>query len=169
MTRCPRRGNVSITTPITSRFGTTKRSAHHSPELHGRYCMKLPLSPCIVMFCSPCGKIALMGLMSQNSTMGDCFINTAASRSPELFELPQAPTGWDSATNSVKAGRDRLTLFPGAKLAFQELSSQEKFSNTEVAVASATTRKSWALECLRLLEVSFYYSFSVSRREIYVG
>lgn len=143
-----------------------QQRAHHSPELHcwGR-CKKTPDSYLRDdIFAALSGDLAFEGFMFQDCTTDDCFVNTAASRSPELFELPQAPTGWDSATNSVKAGRDRLTLFSGARLALQELSSQEKFSNTEVAVASATTKESWALECLRLLEVCFFCDFRVSRR-----
>lgn len=70
-----------------------------------------------------------------------------------MYELHKPPSGWDSATNSVIAGRDRVTLFAGATLALQELSTLERFAETQVAVASATTKMAWALECLRLLEV----------------
>lgn len=51
------------------------------------------------------------------------------------------------------AGPDRLNLFKGAELALLELSTQERFSGTQVAVASSTTEREWALECLRLLQV----------------
>lgn len=75
------------------------------------------------------------------------------TREPELFQLDGAPTELDEATNSVVAGADRLKLFKGAAQALLELSTQERFAGTKVAVASATSRMEWALECLRLLQV----------------
>lgn len=84
------------------------------------------------------------------------FCSSRRVRSPEMFELRESPSGWDSETNSVKAGMDRVTLFAGATLALQELSTQERFSETQVAVASATSRKASALECLRLFEVLLF-------------
>ncbi|CAM9245912.1 unnamed protein product [Choristocarpus tenellus] len=74
--------------------------------------------------------------------------------SPEMFELRGEPSGWNETRNEVIAGRDRVTLFPGAVVALRDLHTQERFANTKVAVASATSHKSRALECLRLLEVS---------------
>ena len=59
----------------------------------------------------------------------------------------------DEAANTVVAGSDRLTLFEGAELALRELHTQERFSGTQVAVASSTSRTEWALKCLRLLQV----------------
>lgn len=55
------------------------------------------------------------------------------------------------------AGSDRLKLFEGALLALRELSTQERFSGTQVAVASSTTEGEWALECLRLLQVCMVF------------
>ncbi|CAM9687099.1 unnamed protein product, partial [Hapterophycus canaliculatus] len=72
---------------------------------------------------------------------------------PELFELRSPPTRLDEATNSMIAGPDRLKMFKGAELALRELSTQERFSDTQVAVASSTSRQEWALTCLRLLQV----------------
>lgn len=76
-----------------------------------------------------------------------------AVREPELFELRSPPTRLDEATNSVLAGPDRLKMFKGAELALLELSTQERFSDTQVAVASSTSRLEWALTCLGLLQV----------------
>lgn len=73
-----------------------------------------------------------------------------------MFELLKAPSGWDPETNSVIAGKDRVTLFAGAILALRELSSQDKFSETNIAVASSTSKRDWATDCLQLLEVRFY-------------
>ena len=70
-----------------------------------------------------------------------------------MFELRQAPTRFDAATGSVVAGRDRVRLFAGALSALQELTTQERFSGTQIAVASSTTQKQWALDCLSLFEV----------------
>lgn len=70
-----------------------------------------------------------------------------------MFELSRSPTSLDSSNNTVVAGRDRVKLFKGAELALLELSTQERFSDTQVAVASSTTKREWALECLRLFQV----------------
>lgn len=78
-----------------------------------------------------------------------------------MFELRQAPTMLDAATNSVVAGNDRVKLFPGAELALRELNTQEVFSDTQVAVASSTSRSEWALACLRLFEVRHGTAWSV--------
>ena len=77
----------------------------------------------------------------------------AAARTPEMFELRQAPTRFDAATGTVVAGRDRVRLFAGALAALRELTTQERFSDTKIAVASSTTQRQWALDCLRLFEV----------------
>ncbi|CAM9707127.1 unnamed protein product, partial [Ectocarpus sp. 8 AP-2014] len=71
---------------------------------------------------------------------------------PEMFELQQSPTRLDEATNSVVAGTDRVKLFKGAEQALLELSTQERFSDTRVAVASSTSRKESAMACLRLFQ-----------------
>lgn len=76
------------------------------------------------------------------------------ARSPEMFELDKAPSAWDPSTNAVIAGRDRVRLFDGALLALRELSSKASFAETHIAVASSTSRKPWAMECLQLFEVS---------------
>ena len=77
----------------------------------------------------------------------------AAARTPEMFELRQSPTRFDAATGSVVAGRDRVRLFDGALAALRELTTQERFSDTQIAVASSTTQRQWALDCLGLFEV----------------
>ncbi|CAM9387145.1 unnamed protein product [Scytosiphon promiscuus] len=88
---------------------------------------------------------------------------------PELFELRSPPTRLDEASNSILAGPDRLKMFKGAELALQELSTQERFSDTQVAVASSTSRREWALTCLGLLQVSPGVAVGdiVKYREIY--
>ncbi|CAM9337690.1 unnamed protein product [Laminaria digitata] len=73
---------------------------------------------------------------------------------PEMFELRQSPTRFDAATGTVVAGRDRVSLFAGALTALRELTTQERFSDTQIAVASSTTQRQWALDCLRLFEIS---------------
>lgn len=70
-----------------------------------------------------------------------------------MFELSEAPSSLDTETNTVIAGNDRVRLFPGAHLALKELSTDERFSDTRVAVASSTSRVEWASTCLSLLEV----------------
>ncbi|CAM9152489.1 unnamed protein product [Ectocarpus sp. 4 AP-2014] len=88
---------------------------------------------------------------------------------PEMFELQQSPTRLDEATNSVVAGTDRVKLFKGAEQALLELSTQERFSDTRVAVASSTSRKESAMACLRLFQVSPGVTANdvLSYREIY--
>lgn len=71
-----------------------------------------------------------------------------------MYELRQSPSRWDAEGKAAVAGIDRVRLFPGAELALQELATQERFSDTQVAVASATTDKKYALKCLQLIEVS---------------
>ena len=70
-----------------------------------------------------------------------------------MFELNRPPSRLDAESNTVIAGSDRVRLFPGAQLALRELTTQERFSDTKVAVASSTTKREWALTCLRLLQV----------------
>lgn len=89
-------------------------------------------------------------------------------REPELFQLAGAPSTLDEATNSVVAGSDRLKLFKGAELALQELSTQERFSGTQVAVASSTSRREWALRCLSLLQVRVLSLIPSVRQQQYV-
>eukprot|EP00903_Cladosiphon_okamuranus_P020234 g18571.t1 len=88
---------------------------------------------------------------------------------PELFQLAAPPTVLDEATNTVISGSDRLKLFEGAQLALRELYTQERFSATQVAVASATSRKESALLSLRLLQISPGVSAGdiIKYREIY--
>lgn len=80
-------------------------------------------------------------------------VASLSTREPEMFELQQSPTRLDEATNSVVAGTDRVKLFKGAEQALLELSTQERFSDTRVAVASSTSRKESAMACLRLFQV----------------
>lgn len=80
-------------------------------------------------------------------------VASLSTREPEMFELQQSPTRLDEATNSVVAGTDRVKLFKGAQQALLELSTQERFSDTRVAVASSTSRKESAMACLRLFQV----------------
>ncbi|CAN0294980.1 unnamed protein product, partial [Discosporangium mesarthrocarpum] len=89
--------------------------------------------------------------------------------SPEMFQLNSAPSGWNESTNTVIAGRGFVKIFPGAVLALRELHSHDKFQETQVAVASATSHKSYAMECLRCFEVSpgVKVDHILSYREIY--
>lgn len=80
-----------------------------------------------------------------------------------MFELQQSPTRLDEATNSVVAGTDRVKLFKGAEQALLELSTQERFSDTRVAVASSTSRKESAMACLRLFQVKNEAVFGAAR------
>lgn len=73
---------------------------------------------------------------------------------PEMFELRGKPSEWCSKTNTVKAGRDRVKLFSGAKLALQELHFDKRFEDTIVACASSTSHRSYAMDCLHMLEAS---------------
>ncbi|KAG5175452.1 magnesium-dependent phosphatase-1 [Tribonema minus] len=70
-----------------------------------------------------------------------------------MFELGGAPKTWDSKTNTVKAGRDTVKLFPGAVVALRELRSEERFKDTLVAAASSTSHRDYAMRCLQMFEV----------------
>ncbi len=53
----------------------------------------------------------------------------------------------------VKAGREEVRLFPGALLALQEITSNEKFDGCKIAAASSTTEPLYALAAMEALEI----------------
>jgi magnesium-dependent phosphatase 1 len=85
----------------------------------------------------------------------------ACSWTPEMFELDSKPSvavrgrgdkGEDLVVGA-RAGRDTVTLFPGALHAFRELATNPIYKNTKVAAASSTTEPDYARSAMSILEI----------------
>ncbi|CAM9637766.1 unnamed protein product [Chrysoparadoxa australica] len=72
---------------------------------------------------------------------------------PEMFELSKGPERYLAEYNTIQAGKQRVQVFEGAITAFQEVQTLEHFSDTKIAVASATQHRSWAETCLSMFEL----------------
>ena len=68
--------------------------------------------------------------------------------SPEMYELDNAPTKWDSKRGGVKAGSDTVTLYPGARDTLMRLLTDPTFQECKIAAASSTTEPAYAKTCL---------------------
>lgn len=73
--------------------------------------------------------------------------------SPEMFELSAAPTTYDGAAQGVRAGREHVKLFAGARAVLRRVQGDAAFRETRIAVASSTTEPRYAATCLAQLPI----------------
>lgn len=88
-----------------------------------------------------------------------------------MYQLPEPPNGWDAQSGGVRAGRSVVRLFPGVAHAFAQLATP-RFANTRVALASSTSKPSYAaavLAAMRLVpdEPASTMDSRIAFREIY--
>mmetsp|Transcript_59585 Transcript_59585/g.111504 ORF Transcript_59585/g.111504 Transcript_59585/m.111504 type:complete len:182 (+) Transcript_59585:60-605(+) len=67
---------------------------------------------------------------------------------PEMYELASAPSTYCSKRGGIMAGRDTVSIFPGAMRVLQRLCTDPAFSGIQIAVASSTTEPAFANKCL---------------------
>lgn len=89
---------------------------------------------------------------------------------PEMYLLRAPPGEWDEAAGGVRAGEEVVRLFPGALHALRALASEPRFARTRLALASSTSRPSYAravLEAYRLGPGGETFASRVSFAELY--
>jgi hypothetical protein len=79
---------------------------------------------------------------------------------------PRAVPGWDESAGGVRAGADVVRLFPGALHALNSITTEPRFSNTRIGLASSTSKPDYAravLEAYRLRDGSTFVRASPAR------
>ena len=95
--------------------------------------------------------------------------------SPEMYELDKAPSTYDAKRGGVKAGRDTVTLYPGARDTLLRLLTDSTFQGCKIAAASSTTEPAYAKKCLEQTPIDLSgqrketMSDIIKYRQIYPG
>lgn len=83
-----------------------------------------------------------------SSSLNVVFDLDACLWTPEMYELTTSPSAYCSKRGGMIAGRDTVSLFPGAQSVLQRLCTDATLSGIQIAVASSTTEPAFANKCL---------------------
>lgn len=89
---------------------------------------------------------------------------------PEMYELHEAPSEYDSKRAGVVAGDALVKLLPGALIVLRKLVMDASLREIQIAVASSTAKPDWAHTCLDQVlvdEKGLTLGRLVQHREIY--